>query len=414
MATKGSDLSTRTSAEARDIVKLNAGIFFKRHKVQISNAIKAPFPFLEILRDRGFITNKKYNEYQEKLTRDISTQQVVYSILCGLEKTFDLSLLDSLFSKTIMKFYPDLYYTYKIFKNEISNISNYLESDAEENKGRSDSQLSLEQGSKKHKEEYVDFHSEILPVTCGEMKGMLYKNKLEEGSTVKCIKTEDGKWFTPQEFEAAGNYKSSRNWKNTVRCGGKTLKRLMEEGKLPTPPTIYSKKKKLEKPDVCKICRDGENLLCCDTCSRFFHGDCHLPPVQTERRPWSCTFCRIKKSSGSQQCHKESEVLARPMGPEEQLKCAFLLLNVYGPLESKVFSNVPHENYVEEASRCLEKLRKLDEIKKSLIKGDYPYVGHFVWAMEEFFTIPSCNDTEFTKNDFKKTFKDIFAIQKTN
>ncbi|XP_035880905.1 nuclear body protein SP140-like protein [Phyllostomus discolor] len=77
------------------------------------------------------------------------------------------------------------------------------------------------------------------------------------------------------------------------------------------------------------------------------------------------------------------------MGPEENLKCAFLLLNVYGPLESKVFSNVPHENYVEEASRCLEKLRKLDEIKKSLIKGDYPYVGHFVRAMEEFFTIPS-------------------------
>ncbi|XP_045709043.1 nuclear body protein SP140-like protein [Phyllostomus hastatus] len=314
MATKGSDLSTRTSAEAQDIVKLNAGIFFKRHKVQISNAIKEPFPFLEILRDRGFITNKKYNESQEKLTHEISTQQVVYSILCGLEKTFDLSLLDSLFSKTIMKFYPDLYYTYKIFKNEISNINNFLESDAEENKGRSDIQLSLEQGpgeksylsllwsgpcplnhngtatsdnglskqlsetedigvmvdtttgnndalesqqaneqcaqqsepagSKNHKEEYVDFHSEILPVTCGEMKGMLYKNKLEEGSTVKCIKTEDGNWFTPQEFEAAGNYKRSRNWKNTAHCGGKTLKRLMEEGKLPTAPPIYSKKKK--------------------------------------------------------------------------------------------------------------------------------------------------------------------------
>ncbi|XP_045688520.1 nuclear body protein SP140-like protein [Phyllostomus hastatus] len=102
------------------------------------------------------------------------------------------------------------------------------------------------------------------------------------------------------------------------------------------------------------------------------------------------------------------------MGSEEKLKCAFLLLNVYGPLESKVFPNIPHENYVEEASRCLKKLRKLDEIKEKLNKGDYARVGYFVLAMNEFFTIPSCNDAEFTKDDFKKTFKKQFAIQETN
>ena len=48
------------------------------------------------------------------------------------------------------------------------------------------------------------------------------------GSTAKCIKTDDGNWLTLQEFQAAGGYKSSRNWKTNVRCGGKTLKRLME------------------------------------------------------------------------------------------------------------------------------------------------------------------------------------------
>ena len=36
-------------------------------------------------------------------------------------------------------------------------------------------------GSKEHGEECVDFHSEILPVTCGEMTGLLYKTKLQEG-----------------------------------------------------------------------------------------------------------------------------------------------------------------------------------------------------------------------------------------
>ena len=33
---------------------------FKRHKVMISNAIKKPFPFFEVLRDNNLITENKY------------------------------------------------------------------------------------------------------------------------------------------------------------------------------------------------------------------------------------------------------------------------------------------------------------------------------------------------------------------
>lgn len=41
--------------------------------------------------------------------------------------------------------------------------------------------------------------------------------------------------------------------------------------------------------------------------------------ARPRRSPWSCTFCRIKESSGNQQGLQESEVRARSMQPEEQL-----------------------------------------------------------------------------------------------
>ncbi|XP_045708172.1 nuclear body protein SP140-like protein, partial [Phyllostomus hastatus] len=273
---------------------------------------------------------------------------------------------------------------------------------------------------KKHEGEFVDFRSEILPVTCGDMKGMLHKKKLEEGSTVKCIKTEDGNWFTPQEFEAAGNYKSSRNWKNTVRCGGKTLKRLMEEGKLPIPPTMYSKKKKLEKPQACEVCHNGEDLFGCDTCSRFFHGDCHIPPVQNERpprSPWSCTFCRIKESSGSQQSHGEWEVLAMTMGPKEQLKCEFLLLEIYCHSDNISLEQMEQDTHSVEAYRGMDNFMLLHKIKKNLNERHYPKVGSFMKDMRLIFQ----NHRAFNKNhalylmgidlaeEFEQNFRKVFA-----
>ncbi|XP_036885227.1 nuclear body protein SP140-like protein isoform X3 [Sturnira hondurensis] len=539
MASGGSDFSTRMSAEAHRLTREIAVKLFRKHKVEISHAITATFPFLENLHDCGLITDEKFKESKKSCENLTPVLKVVYDVLSEVEEENYMPLLEILFSKVIMKNYPDLNDIRKGFNDVIRKEIRYQANYGEKNAKTHNTQPSLEQGtgenlypspswlfldqpnytvissevsrrfndedmlalpqastsalprepesmdlrklptpgnihykrvrspdeslgfnakeklpeagssavrsgadqegpvdlgksltSQKAKKkrcskklaEFVDFHSEILPVTCGGVKGMLHKNRLEEGSTVKCIKTEDGRWFTPQEFEAAGGYKSSSNWKNTVRCGGITLKRLMEEKKLPTPPRKYSKKKKLKKPEACKVCQNGEDIFGCDTCSRFFHGYCHLPPVQTERplrRPWSCTFCRIKESSGSQQCHGEFEVLSRRMGPEEQLKCEFLLLEIYCHSDNISLEQMQQDKYSAETYQCMNNFMMLNKIKKNLSEQHYSNVGSFIRDMRLIFH----NHRAFHKDhalyilglnleeEFEQNFKKVFAIQ---
>ncbi|XP_036175386.1 sp110 nuclear body protein isoform X7 [Myotis myotis] len=192
----------------------------------------------------------------------------------------------------------------------------------------------------KPKDDTVDFQSPTLPVTCGGEMGILHKEKMEKGSSEKCIQNEEGVWFTPREFEIKGRGTKSKDWKRNVRCKGQTLQQLMEKGLLYCPSRI-SLKREWENSNECEVCCGEGQLLCCDACPRAFHEDCHIPPMEAKRSPWSCTFCRMKESSGSQQYLRGSEVLTRQMGPEEQLKCEFLLLKAYCHPQSAFFAKIP-------------------------------------------------------------------------
>lgn len=48
------------------------------------------------------------------------------------------------------------------------------------------------------------------------------------GSSEKCIQNEEGIWFTPKEFEIEGKRATSRKWKQSVHCRGKTLEELLK------------------------------------------------------------------------------------------------------------------------------------------------------------------------------------------
>ncbi|XP_041505757.1 nuclear body protein SP140-like protein [Microtus oregoni] len=178
------------------------------------------------------------------------------------------------------------------------------------------------------------------------------------GTYEKSIRSDNEEWFTPREFEIRGKLKSSQNWKKSIHCYEWTLKELIEKELLPNPqkkkkknkyvPDPPKKKRKLENSQQCAVCSQGGNLYPCDSCGKFYHENCHIPPVEDKSGPWSCVFCKIKdqaKFQENQAFHKESEVLKRKMLPEEQLKCELLLLTVYQEPKCCFFIHKPKQGY---------------------------------------------------------------------
>ncbi|XP_070345543.1 nuclear autoantigen Sp-100 isoform X17 [Equus asinus] len=281
-------------------------------------------------------------------------------------------------------------------------------------------------------DENINFRLPELPVTCGEVKGILYKEKMKEGVSEKCIQSEGQSWFTLREFEVKGNYGPSKNWKLSVRCAGRPLKFLIEKGFLPNPPR---KRKKAvpgshddafvdpypQNSNECEVCCTRGQLFCCDTCPRSFHEKCHVQLIDADRNPWSCIFCSMKiiqeRCSENQQRHQESEVLKRQMLHEEKLKCEFLLLKIYSCSESPFFASKPY--YSKQAFWSQRKPMWLNKVKKKLNKKMYARVEGFVRDMRLIFQNHRAfyKDRKFVRlglqleDKFENNFKNIFAIQ---
>ncbi|CAH1799559.1 unnamed protein product [Owenia fusiformis] len=70
-----------------------------------------------------------------------------------------------------------------------------------------------------------------LPIRCKNTSGELHKDKFGSGGRGKCIKTDnDPNWYTPTEFESVCGRGSSKDWKRSIRYGGRILQCLIEDG----------------------------------------------------------------------------------------------------------------------------------------------------------------------------------------
>ncbi|KAG1683142.1 Deformed epidermal autoregulatory factor 1 [Nymphon striatum] len=71
----------------------------------------------------------------------------------------------------------------------------------------------------------------VLPVRCKNTNGELHKARFGSGGKGKCIYSKDvGEWFTPSEFESFAGRANSKDWKRSIRYGGRTLNYLIREG----------------------------------------------------------------------------------------------------------------------------------------------------------------------------------------
>ncbi|XP_067237696.1 uncharacterized protein [Chanodichthys erythropterus] len=83
----------------------------------------------------------------------------------------------------------------------------------------------------KESSQYLSQNQSELVVTCGDKKGVLYLEKFNDSRVEKCIFSE-GQWFKPTEFERFGGKERNKKWKISICCGGISLQKLIENGRL--------------------------------------------------------------------------------------------------------------------------------------------------------------------------------------
>ncbi|XP_051729619.1 nuclear body protein SP140-like protein isoform X2 [Ctenopharyngodon idella] len=261
--------------------------FLHRKKTEIS-CIDQPHALFTQLRDHDLMTEEMFEKVKTKRSRE-QKQKHIYEVLDRLEKEKSQCMHQfwrCVFEDHILQLYPTLRKlrnslldgNFIFYGNSLDVETRMEDSEGKGEKGKerektrkrnkddrsSDSEDSDEPGpssackpTRKKPAKNPSFSSSVkkgdkqqiwkrpinktqLPVNCGDKVGTFYWDKLSKGE--KCILSEEC-WFTPSAFEKFAGKERYKNWKYSIRSGNTTLKKLIEEKDLQTPPMERRKRK---------------------------------------------------------------------------------------------------------------------------------------------------------------------------
>ncbi|XP_057326200.1 deformed epidermal autoregulatory factor 1 [Microplitis mediator] len=196
----------------------------------------------------------------------------------------------------------------------------------------------------------------VLPIRCKTTNAELHKSRFGSGGRGKCIKV-GNTWMTPSEFETHSGRASSKDWKRSIRFGGRSLQTLIEENILKPHATSCT----------CAACCDD------DTAS----GPVRLfTPYKRRRRARDIsdgeTPSRKIKSDNSRDCSNNEEsdnevgVSEKEIWPQYVSAEGLVVHQAQDQEQVMQAVNVDHE-------QTDELFKKLDEMSNTMIKLAYDF-----------------------------------------
>ncbi|KAK0178777.1 hypothetical protein PV327_007632 [Microctonus hyperodae] len=196
----------------------------------------------------------------------------------------------------------------------------------------------------------------VLPVRCKNTNAELYKSRFGSGGRGKCIKLGE-EWFTPSEFEALCGRASSKDWKRSIRFGGRSLQTLIEENILKPHATSCT----------CAACCDDDNAS----------GPVRLfTPYKRRRRNRETSDCetppRKLKSDNSRDCSNNEEsdneagVVEKEVWPQ-YVSAEGIVVHQASDQET-IIQSVHSENGQND-----DVFKKLDEMSNKMLKLAYEF-----------------------------------------